>query len=120
MIYLFLKVVKIAFVSNVLTKLGYTVQKAENSDHDRIINGVKVEIKGSTLAKNKKTFSVLSSPEFLAEGTAINDLENPDRVLIGGEDNDAIKSLSNIIFLKLLITAVGLNSAVFIFMIKYY
>ena len=47
-------------------------------------------------SNNKKTFSVLSSPEFLAEGTAINDLENPDRVLIGGEDNDAIRSLSKI------------------------
>ena len=44
----------------------------------------------------KKTFSVLSSPEFLAEGTAIKDLENPDRVLIGGEDQNAIESLSNI------------------------
>tara|TARA_S200000501_G_scaffold375341_1_gene427107 strand:+ start:2750 stop:4102 length:1353 start_codon:yes stop_codon:yes gene_type:complete len=41
-----------------------------------------------------KTFSVLSSPEFLAEGTAIKDLENPDRVLIGGEDKIAIQQLS--------------------------
>ena len=41
-----------------------------------------------------RTFSVLSSPEFLAEGTAIKDLENPDRVLIGGEDENAIKQLS--------------------------
>jgi len=45
---------------------------------------------------NDKTFSVLSSPEFLAEGTAIKDLENPDRVLIGGEDEKAIMELSRI------------------------
>lgn len=51
-----------------------------------------------TLNKNEpiKTFSVLSSPEFLAEGTAIKDLENPDRVLIGGEDEKAIEQLSYI------------------------
>ena len=45
---------------------------------------------------DNKTFAVLSSPEFLAEGTAIKDLENPDRVLIGGEDKAAIQLLSNI------------------------
>ena len=41
-------------------------------------------------------FNVLSNPEFLAEGTAIKDLENPDRILIGGECNDAITALSDI------------------------
>ena len=42
------------------------------------------------------TFSVLSNPEFLAEGTAIRDLEEPDRILIGGEDPDAIEELATI------------------------
>ncbi len=41
-------------------------------------------------------FSVLSNPEFLAEGTAINDLLNPDRVLIGGKDKSSIEILSKI------------------------
>ncbi len=45
---------------------------------------------------NNKSFSVLSNPEFLAEGTAINDLENPDRVLIGGDDKEAMMALNNI------------------------
>lgn len=42
------------------------------------------------------TFDVLSNPEFLAEGTAIDDLLNPDRVLIGGESEDAIETLCSV------------------------
>ncbi len=45
---------------------------------------------------NNCNFSVLSNPEFLAEGTAIQNLESPDRVLIGGEDKDSIESLATI------------------------
>lgn len=45
-------------------------------------------------------FEVLSNPEFLAEGTAIQDLIVPDRVLIGGDQTEAglnaIKALVNI------------------------
>ncbi len=50
----------------------------------------------STLDHKSQTFSIISNPEFLAEGSAINDLQNPDRVLIGGEDDDSINLISDI------------------------
>ncbi len=45
---------------------------------------------------NGATFDVLSNPEFLAEGTAISDLLDPDRVLIGGENPAAIERLVDV------------------------
>ena len=50
----------------------------------------------ATQTAEPRSFSVLSNPEFLAEGTAIADLEAPDRVLIGGEDHEAIEALAGI------------------------
>ena len=43
-------------------------------------------------------FEVVSNPEFLAEGTAIKDLENPDRVLIGSKETESgIKARDEIV-----------------------
>ena len=77
-------------------------------------NGPKIIVEKSTipvktaetikdiLAANAKgyKFEVLSNPEFLAEGTAVADLQMPDRVLIGGErtpgGEKAIKALVDV------------------------
>ena len=59
------------------------------------------KIKEILESENKKiNFEVLSNPEFLAEGTAIQDLFKSDRVLIGGDESktgrDAVKALFDI------------------------
>ena len=51
----------------------------------------------SSLGENNTCkFNILSNPEFLAEGSAIHDLQHPDRVLIGGDNEEAIEKLSEI------------------------
>ena len=47
---------------------------------------------------NGVQFQILSNPEFLAEGTAIQDLFHPDRVLIGGDSSiEGIKSMNALV-----------------------
>eukprot|EP00834_Sanchytrium_tribonematis_P000679 NODE_13_length_54415_cov_0.522424.p13 type:complete len:419 gc:universal NODE_13_length_54415_cov_0.522424:12462-11206(-) len=52
------------------------------------------------LSSSNHQFDILSNPEFLSEGTAIKDLMNPDRVLMGSLSNEsgfkAVRTLASI------------------------
>lgn len=78
-----------------------TSVKAVAKDIGVYMNGYKIVVNKSTvpvgtgnlveriIRKNQKKrikFDVVSNPEFLREGQAINDTLNPDRVIIGAED----------------------------------
>lgn len=75
---------------------GHTIVVEKSTLPVRTAEVIKSILKVSNESKASKSFDVLSNPEFLAEGTAIHDLLNPDRVLIGGEKKEAIDALSSI------------------------
>ena len=78
---------------------GYTIVVEKSTLPVKTAEVIKNILEASQSTKRKNSdvkFDVLSNPEFLAEGTAINDLENPDRILIGGENKKAIQALSSI------------------------
>ena len=75
---------------------GHTIVVEKSTLPVRTAAAIKTILEAASDGKDLKTFSVLSNPEFLAEGTAIRDLEAPDRVLIGGEDAVAIDALASV------------------------
>ncbi|GGB48925.1 UDP-glucose 6-dehydrogenase [Roseibium aquae] len=83
--------------------LSYVYQAAEEIAH--LINGFTVVVTKSTVpvgtgdeveaiinrTNPSADIAVVSNPEFLREGAAINDFKRPDRVVVGTEDERAVK-----------------------------
>jgi UDPglucose 6-dehydrogenase len=65
---------------------GYTIVVEKSTLPVRTAEAIQSILSAVHPNGGARRFSVLSNPEFLADGTAIRDLEAPDRVLIGGED----------------------------------
>ena len=75
---------------------GHTIVVEKSTLPVRTAAAIKTILEAASEGEDQRTFSVLSNPEFLAEGTAIRDLEAPDRVLIGGDDSASIDALAEI------------------------
>ncbi len=78
---------------------GHTIVVEKSTLPVRTAEVIKNILKASQPSDNfseKPLFDVISNPEFLAEGSAIKDLEYPDRVLIGGENKESMFALGEI------------------------
>ena len=75
---------------------GHTIVVEKSTLPVRTAAVIKTILEAASDGEDQRTFSVLSNPEFLAEGTAIRDLEAPDRVLIGGDDSASMDDLAAI------------------------
>ncbi|WP_415408692.1 nucleotide sugar dehydrogenase [Synechococcus sp. A10-1-5-9] len=75
---------------------GHTIVVEKSTLPVRTAETVQTILASADTSQGDRSFAVLSNPEFLAEGTAIRDLESPDRVLIGGNTEDAIEALASV------------------------
>jgi UDPglucose 6-dehydrogenase len=92
------KAANLEFIKKCARQIG-----AVSTGHKIVVEKSTLPVRTAEAVKNilshstgNATFDILSNPEFLAEGTAIEDLLNPDRILIGGESPAAVQSLVDV------------------------
>jgi UDPglucose 6-dehydrogenase len=89
--------------------LSYVVAAARNvgrhmSEHKLVVDKSTVPVGTADAVRNavaeelgkrnaKLTFAVVSNPEFLKEGAAVEDFMRPDRIVIGSDDEEATRTM---------------------------
>jgi UDPglucose 6-dehydrogenase len=58
--------------------------------------GTADQIKQWLAEETKHSFAVISNPEFLKEGAAVEDFMKPDRVVLGGDDREALETVKEL------------------------
>jgi UDPglucose 6-dehydrogenase len=96
------------YIKNCLEKIGVQLKSKKNENHLIVITSTVspgscsyfVKILVDKGLENGKDFSIIYNPHFIAQGTTIYNLENPDLLLIGS-DNKKSKKKINFIYQKI-------------------
>lgn len=79
------------------------IEVAKNLSEDAIVVikstvpvGTSVEIRKLIAENTNKKFHLVNNPEFLKEGSAVEDFMRPDRVIIGHQDDYAMKAMEEL------------------------
>jgi len=90
------------YLESAARSIGKAMEKSKNRDLRIIVNKSTVPIGSHRVvgewiaAETKAPFEVVSNPEFLKEGSAVDDFLRPDRVVIGTERDDVFAKMSEL------------------------
>lgn len=90
--------VDLSYVFGVAEEIG----DAMNNEYKIVINkstvpvGTAAKVKNIIKSKTNVKFDVVSNPEFLKEGTAVQDFMKPDRIIIGTDSNQVAKKIKDL------------------------
>ena len=90
------------YVRSVSEEIGKILKKNNDKDYKIIVNkstvpvGTTKEIENTIAACGVKSFAVVSNPEFLREGFAVDDFMKPDRIVIGSHDKKALRAMRDL------------------------
>lgn len=87
----------LSYILGVANQLGKIMQDYKVIvDKSTVPVGTAEKVHAAIAANSKTDFSVVSNPEFLREGFAVNDFMKPDRVVIGTSDDRAKKIMESL------------------------
>jgi UDPglucose 6-dehydrogenase len=87
----------LSYILGVASQLGEMIQDYKVIiDKSTVPVGTAEKVKAAISAKTKVPFDVVSNPEFLREGFAVDDFMKPDRVVIGTSSERVVKLMEKL------------------------